>query len=525
MKKSKIFRTGKNKTNAKKFETQPEFIWSHEDIEMLGVTITNGPTQSGQGLYDTIDSMSKIAEQWQYRNLTLMGKIMIINTLMAPLFVHKMYIIPMITDEQILKINKILECFIWNGAKPKIPLKFLQLPKKLGGLGLTDFRLKHSALILQWIKNIDDNEFLKGYVYQWLIPSMRHFVWECNLNRKDIVEICPPTYWRHVLETWSDINFREPIVAEEICEQILWYNSHIRVGGKVLKPINSMLHNGLLRVKHLIENHQIKAYETLTTQYGHCSWLQYRQIISAIPKGWRTLIMCEQGDGSTEVDSDDTDVVSTQVPRDLTYSSLLDAKKLVKYIYQHLSTQKAKKQPYLERYRSKWNNVTDSSLSGSNYLRLFQNLYKITNVTKYRDFQYRLLIGKIYPNTTLVKWKVVDSAICNFCENEAQDIKHMLYTCPIVTKLWDYIGNAYGINLTFKQIMCNDVTKEHCSALNFTILFTKQYIYRCKCENSLPKTVKLKADLLYWRNIELFNAQKNLTVHKHEKKWSGWALD
>ena len=44
--------------------------------------------------------------------------------------------------------------------------------------------------------------------------------------------------------------------------------------------------------------------------------------------------------------------------------------------------------------------------------RAFKNIKKLTNITKYRDFQYRLLSSDIHFNNRLYHWRIKDSNVC-----------------------------------------------------------------------------------------------------------------
>ena len=55
------------------------------------------------------------------------------------------------------------------------------------------------------------------------------------------------------------------------------------------------------------------------------------------------------------------------------------------------------------------------------YEKALQNIYKISNITKYRDFQFSNCA--IYTYDRLFHWKKVASQKCNYC-NEKQTVKH-----------------------------------------------------------------------------------------------------
>ena len=129
--KTTVYRVGSIQNTCAKLYTRKQIMWSDGDISLLGVTITNGPKQAVHSYDSSIDKMSKIMMSWSKRKLTLMGKVLVVNTLMASLFVYKFQVLPAMTGPQINKINKCIQEYLWGvGKKPKIPLKVLQSNKK-----------------------------------------------------------------------------------------------------------------------------------------------------------------------------------------------------------------------------------------------------------------------------------------------------------------------------------------------------------------------------------------------------------
>ena len=63
------------------------------------------------------------------------------------------------------------------------------------------------------------------------------------------------------------------------------------------------------------------------------------------------------------------------------------------------------------------------------YQEAFKSIRKITQVTKCRDFQYRLLANAIFTNNRLYHWKITESNVCEYCNQCKQTPKHLLCTC------------------------------------------------------------------------------------------------
>ena len=75
------------------------------------------------------------------------------------------------------------------------------------------------------------------------------------------------------------------------------------------------------------------------------------------------------------------------------------------------------------------------------YFSCFIRIKFATTVSKYRDFQYRLNLGKLVFNSDLYQWKKSDSEMCSFCEKESETIVHCLVKCekvaPIIAFLYE----------------------------------------------------------------------------------------
>ena len=115
--KTTVYRIGSLKNTAAKLYTTKPIKWSDEDIDLLGVQISNTMHQNTNNFNKIIDTAEKLTQVWSLRNLTLTGRIMIINTLIASLFVYQMYVLPLMDKKQLEKLQGILEAYIWKGKK------------------------------------------------------------------------------------------------------------------------------------------------------------------------------------------------------------------------------------------------------------------------------------------------------------------------------------------------------------------------------------------------------------------------
>ena len=92
--KTNIYHIGSLKNNNAKIYTQKNLNWTDGDIEMLGIKIRNNDCQDNRQYNQIIDKMADVAMNWKDRNLTLIRKCLIINSLMSSLFMYYMVTMP-----------------------------------------------------------------------------------------------------------------------------------------------------------------------------------------------------------------------------------------------------------------------------------------------------------------------------------------------------------------------------------------------------------------------------------------------
>ena len=59
-------------------------------------------------------------EMWEPWGVSLLGKVILINSLVGSLFIYKMNVLPSLPDTVIKGFYDIIVSFLWNGREPKI---------------------------------------------------------------------------------------------------------------------------------------------------------------------------------------------------------------------------------------------------------------------------------------------------------------------------------------------------------------------------------------------------------------------
>ena len=159
-----------------------------------------------------IEKAKKNIATWNVRNLTLLGKIEIVNSLIGSLFIYKMQNLPIISKSIEAGVKEMITQFIWNGRKPKIRTHTLMLNKQDGGRKLVNLRLRDKSLKVEWIKRIHTDSTLAYMAYYFINKRFKNILfWGCIFSVKDCIAFFSCNkFWNDVLKTWAECNFYQP---------------------------------------------------------------------------------------------------------------------------------------------------------------------------------------------------------------------------------------------------------------------------------------------------------------------------
>ena len=108
-------------------------------MKILGVYFSNGlSTVEQENWQPKLSKLEKNLNLWKSRNLSLVGKALIVNTLGASKFWFLAKILPA-PQWVILRYKKLVYHYIWGTKIETVSRQTLSAPMKEGGLGIVDF--------------------------------------------------------------------------------------------------------------------------------------------------------------------------------------------------------------------------------------------------------------------------------------------------------------------------------------------------------------------------------------------------
>ena len=339
--------------------------------------------------------------------------------------------------------------------------------------------------------------------------TLKENIWRCTIHPSDVKSLkIKSSFWRDVLTSWCEYNYHQNSRVEN---QILWYNSSIKIGGKIFFWKNCF-EKGLIFVYQLYEDMHFKTDQQLYQEFN-ISIMRANSLKKAIPQEWKDFF------------SSRPIITFFPVPPwNYDMSIRANTKSLSSRVYRFLSQDAI----MIHNKYLKWRIELMQDFCGGliGFRDQFPRIYSVTNVTKYRSFQYRLLQRGLVTNIQLEKWNILPSNLCSFCKEKEETVSHLLWFCPCVQPIWERIFRLlqeeyaiYNLKITVENILINCIETRRNSIANFLCLIVKQYIYSQRCLKSPLSVPQIVARIGQIENIEKYIASKNNKIHIHNEKW------
>ena len=198
-----------------------------------------------------LEEFNKILQQWQYRDLTLHGRIMVVKSL-ALSKMHFMISSFQISDDFVNQCQNIINNFIWKNKPPKIKHSVSMHALEDGGIKIPHFETIVKASKAAWAKrmlNYNDNwiQYLQTF-----LPSMKiNQLLKCFIDPNDLAYNIPEFY-RQVLHAWFALH-KEPLNASDVRREVIFFNKHIQIDNLYIIR-QPMIDNNIILIHHLTDN-------------------------------------------------------------------------------------------------------------------------------------------------------------------------------------------------------------------------------------------------------------------------------
>ena len=102
-----MYRVGSIKDSNAKLYTCKNFTWSDGPVETLGVKLSANGDVDPENFEIVLQKLKDTCSMWYNRNMTLTGRVLVVNTLMGSLFIYKMLALGNMDAEQLKRVEPI----------------------------------------------------------------------------------------------------------------------------------------------------------------------------------------------------------------------------------------------------------------------------------------------------------------------------------------------------------------------------------------------------------------------------------
>ena len=503
---------GSRKNSHVRYMQHLNICWNPTKFKILGIWFSNDIANCFEYNYkDKLLEIKNLYKIWSKRQLTPLGRIAILKSLILSKLIYLWILLPNPPDVIINEIQSDIFEFVWNSKYDRINRKTSVKNIQCGGIGIPDVRRYISALKLSWIRKL----IVSNHKWKNIILHV------CPLTN-DLVNFgsALPTrnlnvFWKDVFCAYQEMGSKVFVKEDsEFLSEPLFYNEKIKIGNNVIFRRN-WFENGIFRVKHLLNgNGQFLTFADFVAKYNinDQDFLFYRGCVEAIQKYLRLCTIVLSSDISTE--------------NSKLFEVIHSCHKGAKFYYDFLVSDDV-----LPNFCTKWNEKLNLDV---NWKLVFESNLRNTEI-KFRWFQVRITTRIIGTNIILKAMKIKDDDLCTFCNEEPETIEHLFSECLFTLQFWNEIKcllvqhnivqDTFQITpylILFCITNIDNIHKKIPLSLFKFLQIAKYFIYKSRCEECIPILASFKKYFRVYFETERFIALKNNVEDRFVIVWEEW---
>ena len=462
--------------------------WFHSPVKILGIHFSYNIKANNELNFDKkIQKLQTKLDMSSSRDLTIFGRAMLIKTLGISQLIY--LVSNLDAPKEIVEIVRTKSFkFLWKNKKDKIKRSGLYQDSDNGGIRMIDFDIMLKALKLTWIPRLlrtsDNSNWCIIPKHYFKRMGGLNFLLRCNYDTNFFNDL--PLFYKKILEFFNDLKTLYSYDQKQ--ELILFNNKDILVDGKPFF-LSEWFRKSILSINELLnETGNVLTLQEFCDKYScESNFLQYYQVVSAIPKHLWSLAKCSDTINRSFFTQNDNIFFlseSTQI-------NLYKAKSKDFYNLFNLKTH-TEDQTGPKRWSEKL------SLNKDLWTRIFKSLKNICKETKLKEFQFKTIHRTIATKKELFRFGIKTDDECLYCGNK-DSIEHSFIECAF-TKLftqnvlnWFNRVNECQISPTTEEtlfgITASSLDSTIIRKFNYTALFMRHYIYSSKL-NSLAISIQ-----------------------------------
>ena len=484
--KTKIIEIGGIRDNRINLCTDLKLIWTNK-FTYLGITydVQDMENITEQNIALKEKEIHKLINAWTGRNVTPLGKIILIKSLLISKITHILLSLPTPKEQTFQKLDNIFGNFIWQGKPPKLRKEILESTYTMGGLKKTNLKIFDQSLKLSWLKRFkDSSDGWEEIPRKFNIQNIPIFG---DKYPSTILKKINKGFWKDVLIACESFQKKFFSITLKTYNIPLWFNSKINISFR-----KEWFNMGYYTLSDILDiNGNIVRNEDLARRGLTLNFLEYERIrfdLSKIDK--RQDIPLKMGPQLLYIFFKMGHNVKGCAK---TYKILME------FNHNIVASVKDTRETNLNEY------ITLQCVENS-----FRNLHNMKEGAYTKYIQFKLLHRRIVTNKKLCDMGIKENSMCTYCLEEVETIEQAFLHCNAVTKLWKEVEAWLRLHVDV-HISLNNVDKilgtpKGDNLVYKTIMATKKIIYRNRQKGSRYSLKEVQISLRSQMNIEEYQS-------------------
>ena len=143
--------------------------WNPHTFKILGILFTNDlETCIELNFREKIKEMKKLFSVWLKRQITPLGRLAILKSLILSKLIYLWILLPNPPDNVTQEIQNLVFDFIWNKKRDRISRRFSSKNIEDGGIGIPNIKNYINSLKLSWFKDKFNKSQMEKCMYHLL---------------------------------------------------------------------------------------------------------------------------------------------------------------------------------------------------------------------------------------------------------------------------------------------------------------------------------------------------------------------
>ena len=406
--------------------------WGQTTLKYLGIMLPKDISTLAKVNYDPL--LSKIKSDIQRWNtnpwLSLSQRVESIKMNILPRLLYLFQALPVeISTKQFSEWNKIISRFIWQGKKPRIRFKTMQLTKEDGGMAVPNLKDYYYSAQLRPLTLLCNPEYSARWkdIEVSLIkdPPITAILGNDNLSK--FINTVKNPWLKFQIKVWKSV--RDEYHLQNKTKVIRWcaYDTDFKPN-QLDSRFKFWSTKGITTFYSIIEKGQLKDFQTLKRKYDleRQDFYRYLQLRSYFDQHIKHTLELE----------DPVLRVFLQAYSSESYSGVISR------LYSGFM---AKKPHSTEYVKNKWENEGNFEMSKEEWTGCLASQWKCTNSHSWREFAWKCLVRFFITPKQKTHFAGEDAKCWRLCGNQNANHWHIFWDCPVIRPYWTEIHKALEI--------------------------------------------------------------------------------